>query len=165
MKRDEGHSRGGTSNGGRRMSPTPPMLVNEIARLFHAEMRAHDTGGVMAQESARLIMHALSHGADGCSQLELVRLTHLKPPTVSVTVKRMEEAGLLRREQNLMDQRAVKVFLTERGHAHTEEVHLRLRRLDDLLMQGFSEEERELLSSYLLRMRENILSEKQRNDT
>ena len=145
--------------------PTPPMVLNEVARLFHGRMRSYDLDGVMSQDSARLLMRALSHGADGGSQLELVRITHLKPPTVSVTLKRMEEAGLVRRESNPMDQRAVRVFLTETGHKHNRAIHARLQALDTVLMRGFSEAEREELLSYLLRMRENILSETPQNDT
>lgn len=146
-------------------SPTPPMVLNEIARIFRRRMQAYDIDGIMSQDSARLIMHALSHGADGESQLELVKRTHLKPPTISVTVKRMEEEGLCRREQDPMDLRVMRVFLTEKGHLHNREVRARLQALDRTLMEGFSPEESAALMSYLLRMRENILSEKNANDT
>lgn len=144
--------------------PTPPMLVNEIARLFGARMRMHDLEGVMTQDSARLIMRVLSHG-DGCSQLELVRLTHLKPPTVSVTLRRMEDEGLVRREQNENDLRAVRVFLTEEGKRHNQEVRQRLSKMDAELMAGFSEEETEQLRQMLVRMRDNILPAYMKNNS
>ncbi|MBQ8432012.1 MAG: MarR family transcriptional regulator [Clostridia bacterium] len=144
--------------------PTPPMLVNEVARLFQARMRMYDLEGVMAQDSARLIMRALIH-ADGCSQLDLVRQTHLKPPTVSVTLRRMETEGLVRREQNEQDLRAVRVFLTEEGKAHNRQVRDRLHALDAVLMQGFSKEETETLRQLLERMRDNILSPHPENNS
>ena len=140
----------------RHASPNPPMLINEIARLFQARMRSYDLEGVMAQDSARLIMRALMR-SDGCSQLYLVNPTHLKPPTVSVTLRRMEEEGLVRRQQNDMDMRAVCVFLTEKGREHTQRVHQRLKELDAELMKGFSEEELLLMRQMLERMRDNIL--------
>ena len=143
-------------------TPTPPMLVNEIARLFHARMRTHDLDGVMSQDSARLIMRALSH-SDGCSQLDLVRKTHLKAPTVSVTLKRMESEGLVERRQNPMDLRVCRVYLSAKGREHNESVHARLRELDAELMQGFSEEEISLLLQYLERMRNNILPDDSRD--
>ena len=136
--------------------PTPPMLVNEIARLFHARMRRYDLSGVMSQDSARLIMRALAH-ADGVSQLGLCDATHLKAPTVSVTLKRMEEEGLVERRQDPMDQRVTRVYLTESGKAHNRRVCERLHGLDAELMQGFCEEETELLRKLLIRMRDNIL--------
>ena len=136
--------------------PTPPMLVNQIARLFHNRMRAYDLDGVMSQESARQIMHTLSH-EDGCSQLELVKKTHLKPPTVSVTLKKMEEEELVIRRADPMDLRVTRVYRSEKGRIHHFSVHQRLRDLDAELMQGFSKEETALLLQYLERMRDNIL--------
>ena len=148
----------------RHPAPTPPMLVNEISRLFGARMRMHDLEGVMSQDSARLIMRALIH-EDGCSQLELVRQTHLKPPTVSVTLRRMEEEGLVERRQNEMDLRAVCVYLTEKGKAHNREIKEHLVEIDNELMRGFDESEIELLRQMLERMRDNILPDDVKNNS
>lgn len=139
-------------------APTPPMLVNEIARLFHAKMRSYELDGVMTQDSARLIMRALAF-EDGCSQLDLVRRTHLKAPTVSVTLRRMEEEGLVVREPNAMDMRVICVRLSEKGKQHNREIFKRLQTVDGELMQGFSEEETATLLQFLERMRDNILPE------
>ena len=145
-----------TQEASHRHAPTPPMLVNEIARLFHARMRKYDLSGVMTQDSARLIMRALAHG-DGVSQVALCDTTHLKAPTVSVTLGRMENEGLVERRQDPMDLRTTRVYLTELGKAHNRRVCERLRGLDTELMEGFSEEESELLKKLLERMRDNIL--------
>ena len=140
----------------RHPNPTPPMLVNEIARLFHARMKQYELTGVMSQDSARLIMRALAR-EDGVSQLHLATVTHLKTPTVSVTLRRMEEEGLVRRESDKMDLRMTRVYLTEKGRSHNRAVFERLHRLDEELMQGFSEEETEAFRKLLERMRDNIL--------
>ena len=140
---------------------TPPMLVNEITRLFQGKMRGFDADGVMTQDSARLIMRELEH-SDGCSQLDLVHKTHLKAPTVSVTLKRMEAEHLIRRETDISDMRVVRVYLLEKGREHNLRLHKRLHEIDATLMQGFTEEETEALLGYLYRMRNNILES---NDT
>ena len=140
----------------RHPKPNPPMLVNEIARLFNARMRMYDLEGVMSQDSARLIMRALIRG-DGCSQLELVRKTHLKAPTVSVTLRRLEEEGMVVRRTDEMDMRVMRVYLSEKGRAHNRAVWERLCNLDAELMRGFSEEETAALLQFLERMRDNIL--------
>ncbi len=132
------------------------MLVNEIARLFHARMRRYDLEGVMKQDSARLIMRALAR-EDGVNQLHLTAVTHLKAPTVSVTLSRMEREGLVHRVQDPIDLRMTRVYLTEEGKEHNERVLERLRRLDAELMQDFTEAERALLLSFLERMRDSIL--------
>ncbi len=143
---------------GRHPNPTPPMLVNEISRLFHAQMKTYDLEGVMSQDSARLIMRELAH-KDGVSQLYLVQKTHLKAPTVSVVLKRMEDEGLVTRVQDTADQRIVCVYLTDLGRAHNRRVWERLLALDAVLMNGFDETETKQLLGFLMRMRENILPE------
>lgn len=135
---------------------TPPMLVNEIARLFHGRMRTYDLEGIMTQDSARQIMRRLAC-SDGCSQLELVRKTHLKAPTVSVTLRRLEEEGMVVRRTDEMDMRVMRVYLSEKGRAHNRAVWERLCNLDAELMRGFSEEETAALLQFLERMRDNIL--------
>ena len=148
----------------RPLHPTPPMLVNEIARLFHARMRAYDLDGVMSQDSARLIMRELSR-EEGCSQLDLVRKTHLKAPTVSVTLRRMEAEGLVERRQDAMDMRVTRVYLSPKGKEHHANVMARLHTLDATQMQGFTEEETAQLLHFLERMRDNILPDDHRDHT
>ena len=146
------------------MTKTPPMLVNEIARLFHSRMRGFDLEGVMSQDSARLIMRELAH-REGCSQLDLVCKTHLKAPTVSVTIRRMEEEGLVERRRDAMDLRVTRVYLSEKGKSHHAAAIDRLHRIDATLMQGFSVEETEQLLHFLERMRDNILPDDTRDHT
>ena len=143
--------------------PTPPMLVNEIARLFHAKMRSFETDSLMTQDSIRLILRELGH-ADGCSQLELVEKTHLKPPTISVTLKKLEDEGLVVRQHDPMDMRVTRVYLSQKGREHQALVRERLHCVDMTLMQGFDEEETAQLLQFLERMRNNILPEKAKNN-
>ncbi len=143
-------------------APTPPMLVNEIARLFHGRMRAFEADGAMTQESARQIMRVLAH-EDGCSQLDLVHRTHLKPPTVSISLKRLEAEGLVRRATDDMDMRVVRVYLSEKGAEYNKLIHERLHLVDAELMQGFTERETAELLKYLERMRDNILPDEMKN--
>ena len=62
------------------------MLINEVSRLFGSAIRDIDAqDSDMSQESFRFILISLSH-TDGVTQLELCRSTHLKAPTISVTL-------------------------------------------------------------------------------
>ena len=137
-------------------APTPPMLVNEIARLFHTRMRSYDNQNVTLRDGERLILHVLAHN-DGCNQLELVRRTHLKPPTISVTLKSLEAQGFVYRVADEKDMRATRVYLSEQGRAHNRRIMDCILKIDNELMQGFTEEEKEQLSQFLERMRNNIL--------
>lgn len=138
--------------------PTAPMLVNEIARLFHERMRRTTVEPMQAQNSGREILRALSR-MEGCTQLDLVKQTHLKPPTVSVTLKKLEEAGFVCRTADENDLRAVRVHLTEKGQALNRATWERLQSCDAILMRGISEEEQKALVQVLTKMRDNILED------
>ena len=58
---------------------------------------------------------ALLHKRDGMSQKEMARALNLSPATMTVTLKRMERAGLIEREMDGRDQRILRVHLSEEG--------------------------------------------------
>ncbi len=136
---------------------TPPMIVNDISHLFFSRVRALEPEGVMSQHSARSILRLLVRG-DGLRQNELAEALHLSAPSVSATLRRMEEEGLIARRNCEGDGRAMRVYLTERGREHDESVRAMLRQLDDRLMLGFTPEECETLCAMLSRMRDNLLN-------
>ena len=135
-----------------------PRLILEISRLLRFRMAQSERGGVMAQNTARLV---LSHLAvrESAGQLELVELTHLKPPTISVLLRRMEEEGYVVRTPDPADRRAVRVSLTEKGREFDRRHLSNISTNDHLAMQGLTAEEQETLMQLLARVRNN-LSEK-----
>ncbi|MBQ8174258.1 MAG: MarR family transcriptional regulator [Clostridia bacterium] len=144
------------------LSTRPPMLINEISRLFFDRMRATDPPGVLSQHGCRLVLMALirareKEGRTWLSQRELATVTHLKAPTVSVILREMEDDGLVVRLAHERDARTTCVQISDKGLAAHEEIGLRLRALDEELMRGFDENERRALGEMLLRVRDNIL--------
>ena len=134
--------------------PLSPRLIVEISRLLRARLQ-HEEGGVMAQGTARLVMSLLAkHGTLG--QQELVQLTRLKPPSISVLLRHMQEEGYVERLTDEQDRRAIRVTLTEKGVAF-DRAHLRrLSTNDHLAIQGLTAEEQKTLEELLLRVRENL---------
>ena len=51
---------------------------------------------------------------DGLSQREIAEHLRIKPPTVNVTVQRLEKAGFLYREADEKDQRISRIYLANR---------------------------------------------------
>lgn len=146
MKRDDEHI-------------SVPMIIGQISRMQRSRMRESEPeNSIMSQNSCRALFWSLAN-SDGVTQLELAESTKLKPPTVSVALKRMEEQGYVRRETDPMDMRAVRVFLTDAGKA-LDASHLdRIHRIDEVIMRGISEEETQILRSLLIRMRDNLANE------
>ncbi len=137
---------------------TPPMIINDISHLFRGKMRSCESEGIMSQHGARMVLYALSHH-DGLRQTDLVRLTHMKAPTVSVLIKKMAAEGLLTHEVQLCDLRAVRLHLTEKGRNIEEGSRKTLRATDEIMMQGFSAEECEQLKALLCRVRNNLIGD------
>lgn len=132
---------------------SPPMVIHDISRLYHAKMRENDNA--MQQLSVRHLVMTLSH-EDGLTQLELAHRTHLSTPTISVTAKRLETQGYVRRVPDENDMRALRVYLTDRGRELVEASHAASEAADDILMQGITPEESRLLLELLGRMRDNM---------
>ncbi len=139
------------------LSDNPVKLCNEIGRLFRNRMRSLEgQEGVMSQPGAHLVLSMLAIH-DGINQLELVRATHLKPPTVSVILKNMEAEGLVERRSDPNDLRATRVYLTENGRCLDRENIARIHALDAHALHGLSEEECQALMPLLMRIRDNLL--------
>lgn len=137
--------------------PRAPRLILEISRLLRFRMAENESGGVMAQNTARLILSHLAVRGASVGQLELVELTHLQPPTVSVLLRRMQEEGYIERTPDKQDRRAVRVALTDKGREY-DRLHLcRITNNDQTAMRGIEGEEEALLTDLLLRIRDNLL--------
>lgn len=132
----------------------PSRIINEISRLFAAKMR--ESENEMTQESVRLIIICLAHG-DGITQLDLVKKTHLSPPTVSITVKKLEKLGYISRVSDSVDGRAVRVYLTDKGRELDNSALDAIHNINNILMQGITPEQAEILTRLLGHMRDNLL--------
>jgi DNA-binding MarR family transcriptional regulator len=140
------------------LSDTPIKFCNEIARLFRAHMRKNDTSdGVMSQPGAHLVLSMLAV-RDGITQLALVQATHLRPPTVSVILKKMEEEGLIARREDENDRRAIRVTLTDTGRALDRKNIETIHALDEIALRDLSEDEVAALMVILPKIRNNLLS-------
>ena len=86
------------------------------------------------------------------SQLDIVKFTHLKAPTISITLKNMEQEGYIVREVDQKDQRSVIVRLTEFGVETDKNIKKIFKEEESKLINLFSEEEVEQINSYANRM-------------
>lgn len=142
---------------------TPPMLIGHISRVQRCTLRARENDPIMTQNSCRALLFCLSH-EEGITQLELSRRAGLKPPTVSVALKHLEDEGYVIRKIDDDDKRAARVFLSEKGHALERENNERFECVDNEMMRGFTEEETELLRKMLLRIRDNLENPRGKNE-
>mgnify|MGYP000854515500 CR=1 FL=1 len=90
------------------------------------------------------------------SQKELGDAIGISPPTVAISVKRMEKAGLLCKVPDERDLRRNVITLTKKGMSYIEECSGIFDKIDKGVFEGFSELEREQLKRFYLRMIKNL---------
>ena len=105
-------------------------------------------------ELAFPLLMRLTH-RDAMSQDELADSHLVDKSTVVRTLARMEEAGLVRREVDEEDRRVKRVHATERAMALTGQIRKALRAWNQMLLDGFEQDERDEVLQYLQRMAEN----------
>lgn len=138
-------------------SPTPMMQVIHLSKLFrHHLRRASEEAGIPG--GYRAILMELSH-CDHSTQYELAKRTHLTPPTVSVTLQKMEHDGYITRTPDENDLRQMQVALTDKGTEAEIANRTRATALEQVILDGFTDEERQLLASLLGRMEDNLHKE------
>ena len=76
--------------------------------------------------------------------------------TVSGLVSRLEKKGYLRIETDQSDHRAKNLFLTEKEMTKFRAMQEHRKQMEETLLQGFEEKERNELLSYLQRVYENL---------
>ncbi len=135
---------------------SPMMLINEINRLMGDKIREGGDDNPISQRSGRLLLMELSKN-DGVTQLELVNATHLKAPTISVSLGKLEQNGYVYRRPDEYDLRATRVFLTEKGKELDSKIKKRIRTEEQLATERLTKEECETLSAILIKIRNNII--------
>lgn len=129
------------------------MLIHEISRLTHEHVKQNCPE---MQRSCRLIMMELAH-KDNVTQLDLVRATHLKPPTVSVCLQKMERDDIVMRRQDQNDLRATRVFLTAHGREIDQQIISKIREQESKAESCLSQEELETLRQLLKKVRNHLI--------
>lgn len=99
---------------------------------------------------------AVLYKKDGCSQKELVKELGVKPPTVTVSIQRLEKSGLIIRRQDEKDQRVSRIYLSEEGRAIIKEGIQMAKEGEKQILAGFSESELCLMRRFCQQIKENI---------
>ncbi len=134
---------------------TPMMLINDISKIMHNRIKAESIDSNLVQKSYRSLLFHLSM-QDGRTQLELVKVTHLKPPTVSVTLQKMEHDGIVIRKPDESDLRATRVFLTDAGRELDRRLFEHIKTEERIIMESITEEETQTLLKILMKIRDHI---------
>lgn len=130
------------------------MEFTRVIRMYYGRMQAQlaEVGIYRGQPP----IMGLLYQHDGMSQKEMASALNLSPATMTVTLKRMEKAGLVRREMDEHDQRILRVHLSEQGRQMWLKSADQIRCVTEELLEGFTPEEERQMREYLFRIARNM---------
>jgi DNA-binding MarR family transcriptional regulator len=102
-------------------------------------------------------MRLLHH--DGVSQESLANMLHYDRATITRSLNKLEDQGYVVRNRDPRDKRAYCVSLTEEGRKMGPKLMAIGKDLNDVLLRGFSDEEKTLFLSLVEKAAMNIASE------
>ncbi len=137
---------------------TPMQLINDITRMMGNKIRTNGEEHPIGQKSGRLLLMELAR-KDGRTQLDLVHATHLKAPTISVALQKLEKEGYVFRRPDEYDLRATRVFLTEKGRELDNKIRKRIHEEESEAMKNLTESECETLMRLLTKIKNNLMEE------
>ena len=125
------------------------------ASFLYGEFISAEMERIGMRYSYRYVLNPLMEN-ESLTQLELVRITGQKPPTISITLRNMEREGIVERAKNGGDKRETHVSLTEKGKKMYAKVLASLEKMEKAVLKGISEKELNAMSSTVEKMKKNI---------
>lgn len=130
------------------------MRFGRLIRMYYSRIQSQLAEVGLYRGQPPILM--LLYKNDGMSQKEMARALNLSPATMTVTLKRMEKAGLVLREMDEHDQRILRVHLSGKGREMCETGESRIGVVTAELLEGFTLEEQQQLNEYLGRIARNM---------
>ncbi len=131
--------------------------VNDASFLF-GRFVAKELEEIGMRASYRHVMKPLMEN-DGLTQLDLVKITKLKAPTISITLRNMEREGIVRREKNDNDRRETHVYITDKGRQMHAKVLEAFDKAEQTMLMGISDGELKEIGLLIEKMTANLKNE------
>lgn len=131
------------------------MWLTRFSRLNSMALEGHAAGyGSTSSESA--VLGALLLGGPVLNPSDLTKLVVQSPGGLTKTLRRLEDAGYIRRRADPADRRALLVVLTDKGRHAAERANAELRSYYDELLVDLSAQERSDLASLLRKVLDRL---------
>ena len=135
------------------------LLMNQVMHLYIQRS---------VQLFKRIDMHSGQAGMlwtlrkeNGQSQKEIAEKLGVKPPSITVMLRKLEQEEYILRRQDDKDQRITRIYITQKGMEAAEYMDEILRKLEKEIFANMSEEEIMLLRRLFMQMKENLIKGKE----
>lgn len=137
------------------MKNSMQFLLWQISRQYAARCYRQITEqGLQPTQMPFLIM---LHRHDGCSQKQMADWLHIKPPTVNVSIRRLEKSGVVERRKDETDLRVTRIYLTEKGKGISNTILENARETEKIMFGNFTEAELILLRRFFEQILKNTV--------
>ena len=126
------------------------MASRLIAQTVGAEL------GRLGLRIAQLPVLLILSANEGLTQTEIARRVGVEQPTMALTLRRMERDGLITRTRDPLDGRRSHIHLTPIAAAAEPRLTTLRSEIEEQALLGFTDEEREALLGYVLRVTANL---------
>lgn len=102
------------------------------------------------------VLNRLLFDNDGLTNKELADDLFVDKANITRAVKKLESEGYVYHKCSEEDLRKINIYVTDKAEAMCEEYHKVFMDLNDVLLKGFSEEEKVMAREFVYRMSDNI---------
>ena len=92
----------------------------------------------------------------GCSQKEIAEALSQSAAAVTLSTKRLQEMGLITKQTDADNLRVNHLFITEKGEENESSFISVIERYNELMLDGFSQQELEQMQQFVQRMHDNM---------
>ncbi len=153
MNISDEHEHGGLEP--RRLGHVLKIINDEIMKRGNNQFREH--GITMSQANVLIRLHR--SGGHRARYKDIEKSFHVSQATMAGVISRLEEKGMVRTFADSEDRRAKNVELTRRGLDICDKARSGIEMLEEIMVEGMDESEREQLLKLLDRVRLNITGE------
>ena len=101
-------------------------------------------------------MYLSMHTDEMITQKDIAANFQISAAAVAVSVRKLEEEGLISRIADENDNRSNVISLTDKGKQIVDQTKTLISRIDEAMFEGFDDEEIAQFSAYLARLCDNI---------
>lgn len=103
----------------------------------------------------KLVLQCLMD-TDGVTQLDIVKFTGFKPPTISIMIQKMEQLGYVTRKPDTYDLRAMRVFISDEGKRIYYNAVKAVKTIECKLLKGLNKSETEAMIAAMKKISKNL---------
>ena len=109
----------------------------------------------LTSSQGRIMSYIARQSQPPCSR-DIEEFFHLSHPSVSGTLSRLEKKGFIEFRPAPEDHRFKRIYILPKGKECHDRMHQTILHNEERLVQGFTEEEKQLFADFLLRAIENM---------